>query len=112
MKPAKTLGFMHAPCYEKGMATSDAPDELEQLRAELAAVRGQAQLRALEADAEVAKVPAINADLLARNAYLELTNEKMRRDKYGASSERNRRLLDQLGLTFEELQANASEAEY
>lgn len=96
------------------MATGDASDELEQLRAELAAVREQArkaQDHALEAEAEVAKVRAINADLLARNAYLELMNEKMRRDKYGPSSERGRRLLDQLELTFEELEANASEAE-
>jgi len=31
---------------------------------------------------------------LARNAYLELMNEKMRHDKFGASSERSRRLLD------------------
>jgi transposase len=38
-------------------------------------------------------------------------NEQMRREKYGARSERSRRLLDQLELTFEELEANASEAE-
>jgi transposase len=96
------------------MAASDAPDELEQLHAELATVREQAatvQAEVLEAQAELAKVRAINADLLARNAYLELINQKMRREKYGASSERSRRLLDQLELTFEELEANASEAE-
>ncbi|MGF7156651.1 transposase [Novosphingobium gossypii] len=67
--------------------------------------------QALVAEAEVAKVWAINADLLARNTHLELMNEQMRRDKYGARSERSRRLLDQLELTFEELEANASEAE-
>ncbi|WP_201299185.1 IS66 family transposase zinc-finger binding domain-containing protein, partial [Novosphingobium sp. 9U] len=96
------------------MAASDAPDELEQLHAELATVREQAatvQAEVLEAQAELAKVRAINADLLARNAYLELINQTMRREKYGASSERSRRLLDQLELTFEELEANASEAE-
>lgn len=96
------------------MAASDAPDELEQLHAELATVREQAatvQAEVLEAQAELAKVRAINADLLARNAYLELINQKMRREKYGASSERSRRLLDQLELTFDELEANASEAE-
>ncbi len=96
------------------MAASDAPDELEQLHAELATVREQAatvQAEVLEAQAELAKVRAINADLLARNAYLELINQKMRREKYGASSERSRRLLNQLELTFDELEANASEAE-
>lgn len=54
--------------------------------------------QALVAEAEVARVWAINADLLARNAHLELMNEQMRRDKYGARSERSRRLLDQLEL--------------
>lgn len=89
------------------MVFSNASDELVQLRAELAIVRAQA----LVAEAEAAKVWAINADLRARNAHLELMNEQMRRDKYGARSERSRRLLDQLELTFEELEANASEAE-
>ena len=96
------------------MFPDDAPDELLQLRAELAIVREQADQardKALVAEAEVAKVWAINADLLARNAHLELMNEQMRGDKYGARSERSRRLLDQLELTFEELEANASEAE-
>lgn len=96
------------------MAASDPSDELVQLRAEVAVVREraeQAQVKLFVAEAEVAKVWAINADLLARNAHLELMNETMRRDKYGASSERSRRLLGQLELTFEELEANASEAE-
>lgn len=89
------------------MVSSAASDELVQLRAELAIVREQAR----EAEAEVAKGWAINADLLVRNAHLELMNEQMRRGKYGAGSERSRRLLDQLELTFEGLEANASEAE-
>lgn len=77
------------------MVPGDAPDELLHLRAELALAREQAEQardKALVAEAEVAKVWAINADLLARNAHLELMNEQMRRDKYGARSERNRRV--------------------
>jgi transposase len=96
------------------MASSDASNELLQLRAALAAARDlaeKAQAKALDAEAEAARVMAINADLVARNAHLELMNEKMRRDKYGASSERSRRLHDQLELTFEELEADAAEAE-
>lgn len=92
------------------MPASDASDELLQLRAELAVARERAD-RTLEAEAELAKVRAVNADLLARNAHLELMNEKMRRDKYGASSERSRRLLEQLEIAFEELEADASAAE-
>ncbi|MGY2733329.1 multidrug efflux pump subunit AcrA (membrane-fusion protein) [Sphingomonas sp. UYP23] len=96
------------------MASSDASDELLQVRADLAAARDlaeKAEAKALDAKAEAARVMAINADLLARNAHLELMNEKMRRDKYGPSSERIRRLLDQLELTFEDLQTDATEAE-
>ena len=96
------------------MLSSDASDELLQLRTELSVARDlaeKAQANALNAEAETARVRAINADLLARNAHLELMNEKMRRDKYGASSERSRRLIDQLELTFEELEADATEAE-
>src|SRR3546814_19824569 len=33
------------------------------------------------------------------------------RDKYGASSERSRRILDQMEMAFEELEADAAEAE-
>ena len=96
------------------MASSDASDELLQLRADLAVARDlaeKAEAKALTAEAKAARVMAINADLLARNAHLELMNEKMRRDKYGASSERSRRLLEQLELTFEDLEADAAEAE-
>lgn len=96
------------------MASSDAPAELLALRVELASARELVEAtaaKALAAEAETARVLAINADLLARNAHLELMNEKMRRDKYGSSSERSRRLVDQLELTFEDLEADASEAE-
>lgn len=97
-----------------GMPSSAPSQELLQLRAELLAVRelaGSAQTKALEAEAELARITAVNADLLARNAHLELVNAMMRRDKYGASSERSRRLLEQFELTFEDLEADASAAE-
>jgi transposase len=71
----------------------------------------KAELRAAEAEAEAARVKAINADLTARNAHLELQNEKMRRAMHGPSSERSRRLLDQMELEFEELEATATEDE-
>ena len=96
------------------MAGNHASDELLQLRAELAVARQSAetaQIKALEAEAHAARVVAINADLLARNAHLELMNEKMRRDAYGVSSERSHRVLEQMEMTFEELEADAAEAE-
>ena len=39
----------------------------------------RATMRANEAEAEVARVRAINSDLVALNSHLELQNEKMRR---------------------------------
>jgi len=88
------------------MPSSSPSQELLQLRAELLVARqlaGTAQIKALEVEAELARIKAANADLLARIAHLELMNAMMRRDKYGASSERSRRLLEQFELTFEDL---------
>jgi transposase len=80
-----------------------AQAEIESLREQLAAAQA--------AVAEVARIKAINADLEARNALLELQNEKMRRALYGQRSERTRHLLDQMELAFEECEATASEDE-
>ena len=80
-----------------------AQAEIENLREQLAAAQAIV--------AEVARIKAINADLEARNALLELQNEKMRRVLYGQRSERTRHLLDQMELVFEECEASASEDE-
>lgn len=65
----------------------------------------------LDAEAEAARAKAINADLVARVALLELQNEKMRRALYGQRSERGQLLIDQLELGLEELEASAGEDE-
>ncbi|TPG41027.1 IS66 family transposase [Sphingomonas koreensis] len=96
------------------MSGADAFDELLQLRAELEVSRSRGhdfEIRALEAEARAARVIAINADLVARNAHLELMNAKLRRREYGTSSERSGRLLDQLELAYEEVEADATHAE-
>ena len=61
--------------------------------------------------AEAARAKAINADLAAQVALLELQNEKMRRALYGQRSERGALLIDQLELGLEELEASAGEDE-
>jgi transposase len=81
--------------------------DLQELLKDLA----RATMRANEAEAEVARVRAINSDLVARNAHLELQNEKMRRTLHGQSSERSRHLIEQMELEFEELEATATEDE-
>ena len=43
-------------------------------------------------------------------AHLKLLIAKLKHDRFGASSERGRKLLDQMELELEELEATASEA--
>ncbi len=84
------------------MTTPDSPvpTDLDALRAALAAER-QARLEA-EARASGAE---------AMIAHLKLMIAKLRHDRFGASSERGRKLLDQLELELEEAEASASEAD-
>jgi transposase len=73
-------------------------DEIDALKAALAAERAarqQAEARASGAEAMV--------------AHLKLLIAKMKRDRFGQSSERGQRLLDQMELQLEELEASAAE---
>ena len=79
---------------------SAAPTDIEALRAALAVA---------EARAEAAVAKASNAEAII--ASLTLMVEKLRREIYGQRSERKARLLDQLELELEELEARASEDE-
>lgn len=71
----------------------------------------QALLLAAEAQAELARVKAINSDLEARNALLQLQNLQMRHELHGQRSERSQRLVDQYEIAFEEAEISASEDE-
>jgi transposase len=74
------------------------PDDVEALRTALAAERGAriaAEARAVGAEAMI--------------AHLKLVIAKLRHDKFGASSERGRKLLDQLELELGELVVTAAE---
>ena len=84
------------------MTPASAPvlDDIEALRAALAAeqlARREAEARASGAEAMV--------------AHLKLLIAKLRHEQFGASSERGRKLLDQLELQLEEVQAAAAEDE-
>jgi transposase len=77
-----------------------ASETIEALQTALAAerqARQQAEARAASAEALI--------------AHYKLLIAKLRREQYGPSSERSRRLLDQLELQLEELQASAAEDE-
>ena len=77
---------------------NNVPDDIGALRAALAAeqqARREAEARAFGAEAMV--------------AHLKLMIAKLRHDRFGASSERGRKLLDQMELELEELEAAAAE---
>jgi len=77
--------------------TSAPPDDIEALRAALAA-----------AEARTARLAAEASSAEAVIAALKLTIEKLRRELYGQRSERKARLIGQLELQLEELEADAS----
>jgi transposase len=81
-------------------APANPADNIAALKAALAAertARQEAEARASGAEAMV--------------AHLKLLIAKLRRDQYGQSSERGRKLLDQLELQLEEAAASAAEDE-
>src|SRR5271169_4385199 len=76
------------------------PNDIETLRTAFAAeqqARREAEARASGAEAMV--------------AHLKLLIAKMKRDRFGASAERGRKLLDQLEMQLEELETAAAEDE-
>lgn len=88
-------------------AVLPVPDDVEALKAALLA----ATARADRVEAELAVATAKAADDQALIAHLKLLIAKLRREQYGPRAERSRRLLDQLELQLEELEASASEDE-
>jgi transposase len=64
-----------------------------------------------QAEAEAARAKAIGSSTEALIAHLKLEIEKLRRELYGTRSERKARLLDQMELQLEDLEAAAAEDE-
>src|SRR5665213_2104704 len=86
------------------------------LTAEANAAVAEANATVAKANAVVAKAEAANAqaDLSSSEAliaHLKLAIEKLRRELYGTRSERTARLLDQMELQLEDLEAAATEDE-
>ena len=83
------------------------PDDVVALKAALVAERA----RGLEVAAELAAARANASEDMALIAAQELQIAKLQRQIYGQRSERSTRLIDQLALEFEELEAAATEDE-
>jgi transposase len=83
---------------------SPLPDDVGALKALLTA----ALARADEAEARAANAVARESAIEAVIAHLKLQIAKLRREQYGPSAERSRRLLEQMELQLEDLEADAS----
>ncbi len=80
------------------------------LQAAYAMIVAERQARiAAEAEALLAKAKASSTE--ATIAHLKLMIEKLKRELYGSRPERTVRLIDQMELQLEELEATASEDE-
>jgi transposase len=83
------------------------PDDIEALKAALLG----AVARADAAQTEAALARAEQSDAHAMIVHLKLQIEKLKREIYGQRSERSARLLGQMELQLEELEATATEDE-
>ena len=88
-------------------AMSDTASEIARLRAALAA----SEARAEAAESELAQTRAVVSTSEAMIKHLRLEIAKLRREQYGHRSERRARLIDQMELQLEELEAAATEDE-
>jgi transposase len=90
------------------------PDDIAALKAALALERARVRDVVAERDAGAAELAVARAkasEELALIAHQKLRIAKLERQLYGPRSERSERLIDQLALQFEELEASATEDE-
>src|SRR5471030_2398131 len=83
------------------------PDDIDALKAALLVERA----KGLDVTSELAVASAKASEDVALIAQQKLRIAKLERQVYGQRSERSARLIDQLALTFEELEASATEDE-
>ena len=125
---AQERGLEYADCTEKivvacilgasNHAIYDLPRLMDAARAVLArenaalkAALAVATTKGLEVAAELAVARAKASEDMALIAQQRLRIAKLERQVYGQRSERSARLIDQLALSFEELEASATEDE-
>ena len=90
------------------------PDDIAALKAALIVERNkriveEARAAAVEAELAVARAKASGDQALIAHQQLQIA--KLNRQLYGPRSERASRLLDQMELTFEELESSATQDE-
>jgi transposase len=93
---------------------ADLPNDVDALKAALTVARAKMREVVAERDAGAAELAVARAKAsedLALIAHQKLRIAKLERQLYGPHSERSVRLIDQLALQFEELEASATEGE-
>lgn len=93
-------------------AVSPFPDDIEALKAllRLSTERANAaEQRAASVEAELANARARESATEALIAHYKLQIAKLKREQYGPSAERTRRLIEQMEFQLEELEADATE---
>ena len=89
------------------MTSDSLPDDIAVLKAALVVERAAR----IDAQAQAASATANMSSAEALVAHLKLVIEKMRRELYGSRLERGRKLLDQMELELEDLEASAAQDE-
>jgi transposase len=89
----------------------DDVDTLKQLLRSQSVELAQASAELVHASAELAQARAEASSTEALITHLRLAIEKMRRELYGPRSERKARLIEQMELQLEDLEADAAEDE-
>jgi transposase len=93
-------------------AVSPLPNNMEALKALVLEATRQAEAavqRAADSEAQLANARARESVTEAVIAHLKLQIAKLKREQYGASAERTRRLLAQMELELEDLEADAAQ---
>jgi transposase len=93
---------------------ASSSDDIVAVRAALATEKARADVLALRAEHAEAELAHAKTRLSVKDAEIErlkLEIKKAKREQYGQSSERGARLIDQLELQLEELEASATEDE-
>ena len=95
-------------------ADDSLPDDVESLKRLLTArdaeLTAERTLR-LSAEAEAARATANVSSAEALIAHMKLAIEKLKRELHGSRSERTKKLIDQMELELEDLEASAAEDE-
>jgi transposase len=95
-------------------AADSLPDDIATLKKMVVAAQAariDAEAKAASAAAEAARAAAKVSSAEALIAHQKLLIEKLRRELYGSRCERTRKLLDQMELELEDLEAQAAEDE-